>query len=183
MTSLLPHLKAGQVFQHRDESTVNNVASSFMKMAGMKSKTDVMENVILTISDDLTKFEWKNLENVQNQPKSKGYVSLLNVQVVRPTSAAEGMSIGFALCDARANVLLILGCDSIEIRDIWIKTIGEAAYCLRDRVSEIENKSKTRNEKLHQLEERQKHRDELKASMGLNGIGMSNTAKIMAERA
>ncbi len=63
-----------------------------------------------------------------------------------------------------------------------VKAIGEAAVVLKDEAAEKLNAKKKSSEKREEMNKRKGERDDLKAKLGLKGVGMTTTAKILAER-
>ena len=134
---------------------------------GSKSQT-----VLFSLSDDNTAFEWKTLENVRNKPKDSGCVSLLDVKVARTANSVDVHDMGITLCDDRANVLLSLGCEDVDVQDVWVKAVSEAVFVLQDKARETLSGRKKHSERKKELSDRKKGREDLKAKLGLEGVGM-----------
>lgn len=147
-------------------------------------------SVFVQLSNDGKQLEWRSLALVRNKPKIQGEIPVTALQSVSPLGDSYRVELlwtqssSFRLSTRERIVALEL--DTEEEFGRWLQSLSALLHVWKPVLADQQRAASQRHAhhaaREQELQERKRQREEKKRELGLDKIGMSHTAHIMASR-
>lgn len=145
--------------------------------------------VFVRLSSAGTQLEWRSLALVRNKPKAQGQIPVASLESVSEQAGRRiqiRWTVQASTFRSSSGRTIALELDSEEEFGRWLESLRALLEVWKPTILLDERRASSRQAhraaREQELQERRRQREEKKRELGLDQIGMSQTAQIMANR-